>query len=70
LNGGVYFCRIKRVGTILLPAQITEESRQNYPKERANRARKCKQCKVCNGKNLRQNAKVLIDKHHGTRFPS
>ena len=40
------------------------------PQEGANGARKCKQFKVCNGEYLRKNAKVLIDKDHGIRFPS
>jgi hypothetical protein len=42
----------------------------NVPQKRANGPRKCKECKVCNGKNLRENAKVLIDKDHETRFPT
>ena len=42
----------------------------NVPQKRANGARKGKECKVCNGENLRKNAKVLIDKDHGIRFPS
>jgi len=43
---------------------------KNVPKERAYGASKCKECKVCNGENLRKNAKVLIDKDPGIRFPS
>lgn len=42
---------------------------KNVPNERANGARKCKHCKACNGETL-GNAKVLIDKDHGIRFPS
>lgn len=42
----------------------------NVPQKGANGARKCNECKVCNGKNLRKNAKVLIDKDPGIRFPS